>query len=386
MNATLVLDKPSDGEEIGEYNETSGKASGCLAELRSGKYDFGMNVRFYRLNHFEGKVEATYAVGRDDICFLVPRKGKAPDLSNIFRPFLGETWLTIALTLPSYVLIFYVLINGFKGLQSFQYFIFQFYAHMIQQSSSYDPKKYRQRILFIFWIWFMFILSSMYQAKMSGSLIAPKELANIQNIEELTKSNLKILSLTRYNKQIIEFFDDPKYKGVYKPLFKRLENGTNPILKEKIQTFDSSYAFANKYHINVHWRRNFTKNSEVYFHQVKQCAIPYLAVHGIKYGTPLKGRINFIIRQAQEGGIIEKWERINTVGEQKNQAKLGGDDANVAFSISNLQTVFYMYFIGIAIAIFAFICETISQNYIFLQIKNHTRKSVKKCHTKKTVH
>lgn len=77
MNATLELSEPQDGMEIGELfpNKT---ATGCLAALMSGDFDLGLNVRFYRLNHFEGRVEATYAIGRDDICFLVPRKGKAP--------------------------------------------------------------------------------------------------------------------------------------------------------------------------------------------------------------------------------------------------------------------------------------------------------------------
>lgn len=75
MNSSLNLSLPDDGMEIGELlpNKTS---TGCLAALMSGKFDLGLNVRFYRLNHFEGKVEATHAIGRDDICFLVPRKGK----------------------------------------------------------------------------------------------------------------------------------------------------------------------------------------------------------------------------------------------------------------------------------------------------------------------
>lgn len=288
MNASLELSEPADGMEIGELfpNKT---ATGCLAALMSGKYDMGLNVRFYRLNHFEGNVEATYAIGRDDICFLVPRKGKAPDFANIFRPFRKYTWISIFVSLPCYVFVFYLLVVRHNRLRSFQYFILQFYAYMLQQSASFIPRSNRQRILIIFWIWGVFLLSSMYQGKMSGSLIVPKDQPDIQNIEQLANSNLKIMSFSRYNRQIIEFFSDLKYKGVYKPLFRKLINGSIDDFYNMIGQFNPSYAFANKYHINVHLRRNYTQDSAIFFHQVQQCAVPFLGVYGIRYGTPYKG-------------------------------------------------------------------------------------------------
>lgn len=62
----------------------------------------------------------------------------------------------------------------------------------------------------------VFLLSSMYQGKMSGSLIIPKDQPDISDIEQLANSDLKIMSFSRYNRQIIEFFSDPKYDGIYK--------------------------------------------------------------------------------------------------------------------------------------------------------------------------
>lgn len=66
LNATLDFSVPADGMEIGELfpNNT---ATGCLADLISGNFDMGINVRFYRLNHFYGRVEATHVIGRDGI-------------------------------------------------------------------------------------------------------------------------------------------------------------------------------------------------------------------------------------------------------------------------------------------------------------------------------
>lgn len=151
MNASLILSEPEDGMEIGELLPNK-SATGCLKELMSGKIDLGLNVRFYRLNHFEGKVEATHAIGRDDICFLVPRKGKAPDFANIFRPFQKYTWLSIFGSLPCYVFAFYMLVRKKYRLRSFQYFMVQFYAYMLQQSATYLPTTFRQKTLIIFWV------------------------------------------------------------------------------------------------------------------------------------------------------------------------------------------------------------------------------------------
>lgn len=177
------------------------------------------------------------------------------------------------------------------------------------------------------------------------------------------------MSFSRYNRQIIEFFSDPKYNGVYKPLFQKLINGTIDEFNDLIAKYNPSYAFANKYHINVHLRRFYTKDSSIFFHQVQQCAVPFLGVYGIRYGTPYKNRINFIIRQAQESGLLEKWERVNTMSEQKTQAKLHSGNGLVPFSLLHLQTAFYVYFIGCVIAIGAFLSET-AFKYYMTQKKN----------------
>lgn len=107
---------------------------------------------------------------------------------------------------------------------------------------------------------------------MSGSLIIPKDQPDIANIEELANSNLQIMSFTRYNRQIIEFFSDPKYNGVYKPLFRKLINGTIDEFYDMIAKFNPSYGFANKFHINSYLRRVYTQDSSIFFHQVQQCA------------------------------------------------------------------------------------------------------------------
>lgn len=359
MNATLIMTEPADGLQIGELlpNNT---ATGCLGALMSGYYDLGLNVRFYRQNHFEGKVEATVVTGHDDICFLVPRKGKRADIANIFRPFRRYIWITLVVVLPCYALVFYLLVFRKQKMRSFQYHFFQFYACLMSQPAVFTVQNRRQRIIIAFWLIGVLLLSLLYQGKLSGTLIIPKDQPDIKNIEELANSNLKILSFARYNGQIINFFSDPKYNGVYKPLFPKLLNCTIKEFDESISKLDPSYGYANKNHINRHLRHKHTQSSSIFYHQIQQCAVPYLGVYGIRYGTPYKNRINFIIRQAQETGIFNKWESWDKTKEKKTQAKLHSGHGNIPFSLLHLQTAFYVYFLGCATAITAFLSESIA--------------------------
>lgn len=362
MNATLSMSEPVDNMQIGELfpNKT---ATGCLADLMSGEYDMGLNMRFYRLDHFEGKVEATHSNGRDDICFLVPRKGKSIDIANLFRPFCPFTWFAVFAALPCYVFIFYVLTIQRVNMRSFHFHLFQFFGYMLQQPIPFIVENWRQRILIAFWVVSVLFMAFLYQGNLSGAIIIPKDQPNIKNIEELANSDLKIVSFPRYNGQIKQFFSDPEYNDVYEPLFKRLINSSISEFLELVQRFDPSYGFANKNHVNRYLRRVYTLESRIFFHQIPQCPVPFLGVYGIRLGTPYGSRIDFIIRQAQECGLMEKWERINNIDEQKTQASLNSGDGNVPFSLVHLQTAFLIYFAGCVIAFAVFCMEIIHKQF-----------------------
>lgn len=361
MNATLYMSEPKDGMQIGELFP-NGTATGCLNALISGDYDMGLNMRFYRLDQFEGNVEGTLTNGRDDICFLVPRKGILIDIANLFRPFKLSAWCSVGICLPCYVLIFYAFaIRKAKdndGHRSFQFHFFQFYGYLLQQSVPYATQSRIQRILLIFWIFFVLLVAVMYQSLLSGSVIVPKDQPDIKDIEELGKSNLKIASFSRYNRQITQFFGDPIYQGKHQPLLRKLVNCTITEYNELIGRYDRSYGFANKYHLNMYARRIYLLHSKIYFHAIRQCAVPYLGVYGIRYGTPYKDRIDYIILQAQEGGIMEKWERANLV-----EPKQASSDGFFPFTLLHLQTAFYVLCIGCVTAIVAFGSEHTFNHY-----------------------
>lgn len=362
MNASLLLLSPSDGCEIGEFLP-NGSATGCLGQLVRHEADYGVNVRFYRLNQFVSSIEATTTNGRDDICILVPRPGKATDIGNIFRAFTSYDWIVIIVAWPIYA-FFYRCIDYARNrspnrqVQTMLSILFDLFAMNLGQTAQMIPQHWMKRALIGIWLIYALLITSLYQSMLSGNLIIPNDLPDINFIAQLDQSHFNVITYSRYNRQILEFLTDTQSNGTYRRLPKRLYNATQSELFREISKHNRTVAFANKHHINVYLRRIHRENSgEPIYNEMKQCPVPYVTVYGLAYGTPYKGRINYIIQQAQESGLIEKWGRIDKVHEKMSQSKFRADHDHVPFSLTHLRTAFFVYLIGCTLAVAAFLLE-----------------------------
>lgn len=362
MNASLKLIEPEDVQRIGEFFH-NGSANGCLGQLVRREANFGVNVRFYRLGQFKTSVEATVTNGRDDICILVPRAGKVTDIGNIFRTFSRYDWIAIAVSWPAYAIIYRFVDAALSRRQklprrSMMTILFDFLALNLAQSNPAMPANWLKKGLIAIWLVYALLITSLYQSMLSGSLIVLKDLPDINTIEQLDRSHFKLISLPRYNLQIMDFIRDPHFNTTLRRLPKRLVDVKEETLYDELTNDNRTIAYANKYHINKYMRRTHrTSNGELIYNLMKQCPVPYVTVYGLTYGSPYKGRINFIIRQAQEGGLIEKWDRIDKIKEKISQSKLRGDHELVAFSFNHLRTAFFVFLLGCLVSIGVFLLE-----------------------------
>lgn len=362
MNSSLQLLSPSDGVEIGEFLE-NGHATGCLGQLVRREVNFGVNIRFYRLGQFKSFLEATTTNGRDDICILVPRAGKATDIGNIFRAFSKYDWIAIAVSWPAvaftYRFIDVVLSRRHNRprRQTTISIFFDLLALNFGQSTHTMPANWLKKSLIGVWLIYTLLITSLYQSMLSGNLVIPKDLPDINSIEQLDQSQYKIISYPRYNRQILDFLKDTQFSAKYRRLPQRLINVTQDEFFAEIRKNNQTIAYANKHHINVYLRRMHRANGEVIYNEMKQCPVPYVTIYGLPFGSPYKGRINYIIRQAQENGLIEKWDRIDKIKEKISQSKLRGDRDLIPFSFHHLRTAFFVFLIGCMVAGAVFFME-----------------------------
>lgn len=234
---------------------------------------------------------------------------------------------------------------------------FKLLASNLAQATNAVPVNGLQKLLIGFWLTYALLITSLYQSMLSGSLIIPKDLPDINTIEQLDRSNYKVLSYPRYNLQIMDFLKDKQFNASYRRLPKRLIDVSQDQFILEIQKRNRTVAFANKHHINVYLRRMHRMNGEVIYNEMKQCPVPYVTVYGLAYGSPYKGRINYIIRQAQDGGLFEKWDRVDKIKEKISQSKLRGERDLIAFTFHHLRTAFFTFLIGCSGSIGVFFME-----------------------------
>lgn len=87
------------------------------------------------------------------------------------------------------------------------------------------------------------------------------------------------------------------------------------------------------------------------------CPLPCSIVYGLRYGSPYLPRIDYILHQLNQGGILQYWGRTE---ENPGSRKLFVENKErKALSIMNLQEMFYVLLIGDFISTVIFIMELI---------------------------
>lgn len=227
----------------------------------------------------------------------------------------------------------------------------------LSQPNDPIPRHWLKRYLIAMWLFYCLFIISLYQGKLSGTLIIPKDKPDINTFNELQKTDLKILSLNRFNRQIKEFFDQYKFDRTSNNLKERLVNVSDEMYLNEIKKHNRTVAFAHKTHVNAYFRRMYREKNEVVYSHMKRCPVPYVPVYGLKPGSPYKGRIDFILRRAQEGGLFEKWQRTDRIEEKLTKTKFNDDQHVIPFTWTHMQSSFYMYSIGFLISFTAFCIE-----------------------------
>lgn len=356
MNATLVLIQPNDGADIGEFMK-NGNITGSMGQIANSMVDVSFNTRFLRIVQFKRKVEPTVTNGRDDICILVPKAGFASSVSNLFRSFSPPLWISTILAVPIFIFIYKLFCIGSKekAIVSWNDIVFNVIAWNLLQTNSKLPKRWVVRILIGTWAMYTLLITSSYGGNLTSNLLFRRMMPDINTIKQLDQSNYQLITFDRYTDLINNFLNQTNYKR----LKKRIKPMTQQEFYEMIDKNDTRYAYANKYHINFKLYNTRLNGGRQIFHNMPECPVPYVVIYGMRYGSPYKQRINYILRQAQEAGFIDYWDNKDKKKiSGKRSLQSGGSEALVPLSILHLQSAFFIYFIGLALSIVYFFYET----------------------------
>lgn len=357
MNATLVLMQPNDGADIGEFM-ANGTTTGSLAQIVGSFADVSFNTRFLRIAQFRQKVEPTVTNGRDDICILVPKAGFASNVSNLFRSFSATLWVYTILAVPVFIVAYKILSIGHanNSIHSLHDVILNVVAWNLLQSCSQFPKRWVIRILIGTWALYTMLITSSYSGNLTSNLLFKRMLPDINTFKQLDQSNYPLVTYSRYTDLILNFLNQTNYRR----LKKRVKAVSQNEFSNLIDKNDVRFAYANKYHINFKlYNTRLIKGKPIFF-SMEECPVPYVVIYGMRYGTPFKRRINFLLRQAQEAGFIDFWDNKDkkTLSGKVSLGSDGGESL-VALSVFHLQSAFYVFFAGLLVSSVYFAYEIV---------------------------
>lgn len=368
MNATFKLIQPLDGANLGE-KFPNGSSNGIFALFKYGAIDMSFNARFFRAQDFRDTIEATRTIGRDNLCILVPRAGISLNLDNIFDTFEPPIWILIIVALPIYSLFFYVYYHrahhGGSGsggglsrtFDSFSHIMLRLYGWNLNQPYMTSPNTVLAKLLFGLWIIYSAVITNWYCSNLTTVLMVRPRLPDIATLQQLERSNYHIITQHRYSVLINKFLME---SNEHNDLLRRIHSDTNHHIHQRILNKDTAHAYAEKEHI-IRYLMLTGHLFEIYS-QMKECPVPFINVYAMSYGSPYKGRVDWILSQALDYGIIDLWLDMGLHREKMNQFHQHGhkrshNTQHGSISISHLQTAFYILLFGCIVSLLVFIGE-----------------------------
>lgn len=358
LNATLMLQSPPDKLEYG--NPTSAhNGSGSLGQVVRREVDISLNSRFMRYDLFREHniVEPTNTIGRDDMCIIVPTPRFMPPFHNLMHSLDSTVWILVFVVIfPITFLVQRMAVNPYHSLEpTFRHFqLLDAVRCYFNQTLTRLPSTSVLRCVIIVWIAYCFIMTNIFQSGLTSTFTVKILEKEINNIDDLIKSDYSIVASTDYGKLISRYFEGSPLSGRGK-LLEKLQLVEWSEYNRLIHENNTKYAYANKYHLtNFYANAKINRGSPIY-RAVKECPVPFLACYIVPFGSPLLGRLNKIIGQLEQSGIFRYWERRVNADPMRAPIARRTDHPEPL----KLKQMFSFYFLfgGLLVASFIFLFE-----------------------------
>ena len=327
-----------------------------LFDLRSGIVDIVMGC--IPLHPIVGSMnDPTHVVYGDDIYWLVPCGKPNPRMRQVTRIFSGSLWSALILVIIVSAIVMWQVtkysVGASLGYKSISISLLNLWALTLGVGVSEIPKTPRQRIVFLFLMWYSLSISLLFQTYFTSILVDPGIDEQIHSRQELYSSDLMYV----YNEGLDTYISNayPEYH----------EEITLPRRKCKYDTCVVEYYRRDD--ITTISSTLFTEcflllalpnhNDAPHFCTVEEVITTILFPMYLSKGSPIVQPINRMIRLMQESGLRNKVDREAKAAFRYENLDIDFefDDtlldrrASVdyfVFSMSHLKMAFYMLGLG----------------------------------------
>ena len=351
MNFTAIAMAPQDNNEYGFMFPNNGTFTGSIGDILYDRADISLNSRFVK-PYGTNDIEFTLPVGVDNLCIIVPKAKRLPQWLAFSRVFnlhvqfaLVFVYVGCSIISCTLQMIHYHFKRVHKDISLFNTFI-EMLPPFLSLPLIRMPSSSHQKVFVMTCFIFGIIMASIFQGKLVTVLSKPDYYPDINTLEELDASGLIIGTASR---------------NLIGDTFSTEESPHIKHLRDKITYYnlsDSVMDYVAKHHnISALNRLSNAINREHVFlssdgtfqlHIVEECPRTYSLAYIIPKGSPFLLRINNIIAQFVESGIIDKWNKDTIFNITELQAyEYGSNDSHKVFSLEDLQISFLILVCGL---------------------------------------
>lgn len=340
------------------YGQTlpNGSATGALGAVINRDVDLATNGRFIVAQVYDC-VEFTVPYDNDKICVIAPKSEEIPHWAEIFHSFKRKVLMLFLVVIGLSVLIWYKLskTGNRAWIEIFSIFI------NVPVKMVLTPQR---KIFLTFLLQFLVIINGVFQGNLIKSFSAVSYYPDINTLEELDRSGLKILtSLGVFNNNESDLFKSLQSKVI----------DINASAIERVAYWKNIMALERKNDANLFKSVYVSSDGTPLIHVVPECPISYHLGFIVNEGSPYLPRLNQLIRRMFESGLTKKWysdisqkiiikRRFN-----KHDVK---ENRRVSFSLYDMQLVFLTLILGLTSSFIVFVCERIFYWQVCTKLSN----------------
>ncbi|XP_066963772.1 glutamate receptor ionotropic, kainate 4-like isoform X1 [Macrobrachium rosenbergii] len=381
-NFTYVMRVPWD-EQWGVVTP-SGNWTGMIGTLQYHKADFSMSVTYLRERLPVIDYTRVYVI--EPLVLVSSKPRQIPSYLALVQPFQGKLWVGVLISTASAGIVLWALqlmwsrVSGKPGLPLDISFL-STWSTIFEKPTATLPQN-ASGLTFLVWWWvYCTLITVVYKSSLVAHLSVPGKSPTIDSFEELLEkkgftwgfenTHLACYAWLKYN-------EVPAIQKVFKKLeIQEIPGQMNRVLKGK------HVLIVKKFRIKSIVAASYTNRfgyTPVYYSKAEY----FRSGHGwgFRRNAPFKRAIDLMKQRLIEAGLVYHWinqmigsprkkecKDANCFKEKEeknaeNAAQLGelqGSSENVVLGLYHLQTVFYIFALGLTAALFAFMCE----NWVF---------------------
>jgi hypothetical protein len=371
---------PQDNKEFGFMFQNNGTFTGTIGDILYDRADISLNSRFVKL-YGTDDIEFTLPVGVDSLCVIVPKAKRLPQWLAFFRVFNLHVRFALVCMYVGCSIIYHMLQmihSHFKHVDK-DVRLFDTFIEMLPPFLSLPlirmPLSLHQKMFVMTCLVFGIIIASIFQGRLVTVLSKPDYYPDIHTLEELDASGLLIGTGS---------------PNLINDTFSTEESSFMKHLRDKVTYYNSSQSimsYTAKHH-NVSALNRLS--SAIYgldlfhgsdgtflLHIVEEYPRTYSLAYIVPKGSPFLLRINNIIAQFVESGIIDKWNedtRFNITSSQRRE--YSSHDSLKVFSLEDLQFPFLILVCGLFGSAITFFVELTAKYVARCKVTKCQKKSV----------